>query len=380
MNNAFIQLSDVSLRYGGGTVALDHTSLDIDQGDFVALVGPSGCGKSTILKLVAGLLKPSSGAVIAAGREVGTVASQGPGNSNASEAPRLRVGLAFQNPTMLPWLTIRDNVMIPLKIVDPFRQDYRRKRHGEYTDRVEALLTQVGLRGFGDKRPWQLSGGMLQRASLCRALVHEPELLLLDEPFGALDAKVRKELRRWLRRLHDDLHVTSIFVTHDQEEALEVADRVVLMNSGSVEQIGSPQEVWDHPASPFVYGFLGDVNLFHGRAHEGEMRIGGDSAVSLNSPEHQFVQDSKAFAYVRPHDIEVKRYSTGDAGIKAKLTRAIVVGPIARLEFEPVDHHDFAKDTVIEAQLSSHLFAEQAYKEGETLVLTPRKARIFVEN
>jgi sulfate transport system ATP-binding protein len=161
---------------------------------------------------------------------------------------------------------------------------------------------------------------------------------------------------------------------------LEVADRVVLMNSGRVEQIGSPQEVWDHPASPFVYGFLGDVNLFHGRAHEGEMRIGGDSAVSLNSPEHQFVQDSKAFAYVRPHDIEVKRYSTGDAGIKAKLNRAIVVGPIARLEFEPLDHHDFAKDTVIEAQLSSHLFAEQAYKEGETLVLTPRKARIFVES
>jgi ABC-type sulfate/molybdate transport systems ATPase subunit len=182
------------------------------------------------------------------------------------------------------------------------------------------------------------------------------------------------------RRLHDDLHVTSIFVTHDQEEALEVADRVVLMNSGRVEQIGSPQQVWDHPASPFVYGFLGDVNLLHGRAHEGEMLIGGDNAVSLNSPEHQHVQDSKAFAYVRPHDIEVKRYSTGDAGIKAKLTRAIVVGPIARLEFEPVDHHDFAKDTVIEAQLSALLFAEQQYKEGETLVLTPRKARIFVES
>jgi sulfate transport system ATP-binding protein len=191
---------------------------------------------------------------------------------------------------------------------------------------------------------------------------------------------VRKELRRWLRRLHDDLHVTSIFVTHDQEEALEVADRVVLMNSGRVEQIGSPQEVWDHPASPFVYGFLGDVNLFHGRAHEGEMLIGGDNAVSLDSPEHQHVQDRKAFAYVRPHDIEVKRYQTGDTGIKAKLTRAIVVGPVARLEFEPVDHHDFAKDTVIEAQLSSHLFAEQQYKEGETLVLTPRKARIFVES
>jgi NitT/TauT family transport system ATP-binding protein len=194
MANSFIQLSDVTLRYGGGTVALDHTSLGIDKGDFVALVGPSGCGKSTILKLVAGLLKPSSGAVIADGREVGAVASRGPGDSNASGAPRLRVGLAFQNPTMLPWLTIRDNVMIPLKIVQPFRQDFRRKRHGEYTDRVEALLAQVGLRGFGDKRPWQLSGGMLQRASLCRALIHDPELLLLDEPFGALDQFTREEL------------------------------------------------------------------------------------------------------------------------------------------------------------------------------------------
>jgi sulfate transport system ATP-binding protein len=245
--------------------------------------------------------------------------------------------------------------------------------------KVHDLLGLVQLDWLADRYPSQLSGGQRQRIALARALAVEPKVLLLDEPFGALDAKVRKELRRWLRRLHDDLHVTSIFVTHDQEEALEVADRVVLMNSGRVEQIGSPQQVWDHPASPFVYGFLGDVNLFHGRAHEGEMLIGGD-AVSLNSPEHQHVQDSKAFAYVRPHDIEVKRYSAGDAGIKAKLTRAIVVGPIARLEFEPVDHHEFAKDTVIEAQLSAHLFAEQQYKEGETLVLTPRKARIFVES
>jgi sulfate transport system ATP-binding protein len=258
-------------------------------------------------------------------------------------------------------------------------------RHVRPTDavikqKVHDLLNLVQLDWLADRYPSQLSGGQRQRIALARALAVEPKVLLLDEPFGALDAKVRKELRRWLRRLHDDLHVTSIFVTHDQEEALEVADRVVLMNSGRVEQIGSPQDVWDHPASPFVYGFLGDVNLFHGRAHEGEMLIGGSNAVSLDSPEHQHVQDSKAFAYVRPHDIEVKRYSAGDAGIKAKLTRAIVVGPIARLEFEPVDHHDFAKDTVIEAQLSSHLFAEQQYKEGETLVLTPRKARIFVES
>jgi NitT/TauT family transport system ATP-binding protein len=231
MTNSFIQLSDVTLRYGGGTVALDHTSLGIDKGDFVALVGPSGCGKSTILKLVAGLLKPSSGAVIAAGREVGAVAPQGPCDSNASEAPRLRVGLAFQNPTMLPWLTIRDNVMIPLKIVQPFRQDYRRKRRGEYTDRVEALLAQVGLRGFGDKRPWQLSGGMLQRASLCRALIHDPELLLLDEPFGALDQFTREELWDIMQSLWMTKKPTVLLVTHDLRESAYLANRICVMSA-----------------------------------------------------------------------------------------------------------------------------------------------------
>ncbi len=231
MTNSFIQLSDVTLRYGGGTVALDHTSLGIDKGDFVALVGPSGCGKSTILKLVAGLLKPSSGSVIAAGREVGAVAPQGPGDSNASEAPRLRVGLAFQNPTMLPWLTIRDNVMIPLKIVQPFRQDYRRKRRGEYTDRAEALLAQVGLRGFGDKRPWQLSGGMLQRASLCRALIHDPELLLLDEPFGALDQFTREELWDIMQSLWMTKKPTVLLVTHDLRESAYLANRICVMSA-----------------------------------------------------------------------------------------------------------------------------------------------------
>jgi NitT/TauT family transport system ATP-binding protein len=194
-------------------------------------VGPSGCGKSTILKLVAGLLKPSSGAVIADGREVGAVASRGPGDRSSSGAPRLRVGLAFQNPTMLPWLTIRDNVMIPLKIVQPFRQDYRSKRHGEYTDRVEALLAQVGLRGFGDKRPWQLSGGMLQRASLCRALIHDPELLLLDEPFGALDQFTREELWDIMQSLWMTKKPTVLLVTHDLRESAYLANRICVMSS-----------------------------------------------------------------------------------------------------------------------------------------------------
>ncbi|RYY96895.1 MAG: ABC transporter ATP-binding protein [Comamonadaceae bacterium] len=231
MSNAFIQLSDVMLRYGAGTVALDHTTLGIDEGDFVALVGPSGCGKSTILKLVAGLLRPSAGAVIAGGREVGAAGTKPAAGAHASPSPRLRIGLAFQNPTMLPWLTIRDNVMIPLKIVDPFRQDFRAKKKGEYTDRVEALLAQVGLKGFGEKRPWQLSGGMLQRASLCRALIHDPELLLLDEPFGALDQFTREELWDIMQKLWMDRRPTVLLVTHDLRESAYLANRICVMSS-----------------------------------------------------------------------------------------------------------------------------------------------------
>lgn len=231
MSNAFIQLSDVMLRYGAGTVALDHTTLGIDEGDFVALVGPSGCGKSTILKLVAGLLRPSAGAVIAGGREVGAAGTKPAAGAHASPSPRLRIGLAFQNPTMLPWLTIRDNVMIPLKIVDPFRQDFSAKKKGEYTDRVEALLAQVGLKGFGEKRPWQLSGGMLQRASLCRALIHDPELLLLDEPFGALDQFTREELWDIMQKLWMDRRPTVLLVTHDLRESAYLANRICVMSS-----------------------------------------------------------------------------------------------------------------------------------------------------
>ena len=359
-----IEIRNIHKQFGNFH-ALRDVSLDIDSGELVALLGPSGCGKTTLLRIIAGL-------EIA---DTGTIAFSGEDTTHVHVRER-QVGFVFQHYALFRHMTVFENVAFGLRM----KPRNQRPTDSVIQQKVHDLLNLVQLDWLADRYPSQLSGGQRQRIALARALAVEPKVLLLDEPFGALDAKVRKELRRWLRRLHDDLHVTSIFVTHDQEEALEVADRVVLMNSGRVEQIGSPQEVWDHPASPFVYGFLGDVNLFHGRAHQGQMLIGGDSAVSLNSPEHQNVQDSKAFAYVRPHDIEVKRYSIGDAGIKAKLTRAIVVGPIARLEFEPIDHHDFAKDTVIEAQLSSHLFAEQAYKEGETLVLTPRKARIFVES
>jgi sulfate transport system ATP-binding protein len=285
----------------------------------------------------------------------------------------------FQHYALFRHMTVFENVAFGLRM----KPRSLRPSDAQIKEKVHSLLSLVQLDWLADRFPSQLSGGQRQRIALARALAVEPKVLLLDEPFGALDAKVRKELRRWLRRLHDDLNVTSIFVTHDQEEALEVADRVVLMNKGKVEQIGSPQEVWDHPASPFVYGFLGDVNLFHGRAHEGEVNVEG---IRIASPEHASAQNAKAFAYVRPHDIDVQPYTAQAAsgeGIIATLDRAIVIGPIARLELIPKDDTRPTGgplvESLIEAQLPAQQFRELGFKEGDTVVLTPRKARVFVD-
>lgn len=215
-----IALDNVALTYGKGDqrqIILDQTNLRIDAGDFVALVGPSGCGKSTILKLVSGIVQATAGTTLVKGRESG--------------AEPLRIGMAFQNPTLLPWLRILDNVMLPLKIVQPFRNEFRAKRNGVFREKAEALLEQVGLGGLGGKYPWQLSGGMLQRASLCRALVHEPELLLLDEPFGALDQFTREELWEIMQTLWMTRRTTVVLVTHDLKEAAYLANRIYVMRA-----------------------------------------------------------------------------------------------------------------------------------------------------
>jgi NitT/TauT family transport system ATP-binding protein len=217
---ALIELDRVSVIFGRGenaVPALAETRLKVLAGDFIALVGPSGCGKSTILKLVSGLLSPSAGNVLVAGREIG--------------ANPVRIGMAYQNPTLLPWLTVRQNVMLPLKIVQPFRAEWRRKKRGEYRDRADALLAQVGLKGFGDKFPWQLSGGMMQRTNLCRALIHEPDLLLLDEPFGALDQFTREELWATMQDLWMTKRTTVLLVTHDLREAGYLANRICVMSA-----------------------------------------------------------------------------------------------------------------------------------------------------
>ncbi len=362
-----IAIRNVSKDFGNFH-ALRDVSLDIESGELVALLGPSGCGKTTLLRIIAGLETADQGSILFSGEDTTDV-----------HVRERNVGFVFQHYALFRHMSVFDNVAFGL------RMKARAIRPSEDTikQKVHELLGLVQLDWLADRYPSQLSGGQRQRIALARALAVEPKVLLLDEPFGALDAKVRKELRRWLRRLHDDLHVTSIFVTHDQEEALEVADRVVLMNSGVVEQIGSPQDVWDHPASRFVYGFLGDVNLFHGRAHEGEMLIGADQhGARLATPEHLDAKDAKAFAYVRPHDLDVQRYSAGanDAGrgIVAKLTRAIVVGPIARLELLPLDA-SAGNGEIIEAQIPAQTFHALDLQTNETLLLTPRKARVFVD-
>jgi len=367
-----IEIRNVSKQFGSFQ-ALRDVSLDIESGELIALLGPSGCGKTTLLRIIAGLETP----------DVGTIHFSGEDTTDVHVRER-NVGFVFQHYALFRHMTVFENVAFGLRI-KPRKQ---RPSDEQIRTKVMDLLKLVQLDWLADRHPSQLSGGQRQRIALARALAVEPKVLLLDEPFGALDAKVRKELRRWLRRLHDELHVTSIFVTHDQEEALEVADRVVVINQGRVEQSGSPQEVWENPASPFVYGFLGDVNLFHGRAHEGLVHMSG---IEFDAPEADAARDAKAFAYVRPHDLDVERYSPGqniDAqgrprGIVARLDRAIVVGPIARLELIPDDDNHSTTQSgdvaLIEAQIPAQQFKEMGLREGETLVVTPRRAKVFID-
>ena len=356
-----IEIRNVSKQFGDFQ-ALRDINLHIDSGELIALLGPSGCGKTTLLRIIAGLESADQGSILFSGEDTTDV-----------HVRERQVGFVFQHYALFRHMTVFENVAFGLRV----KPRSQRPSEAQIKAKVHELLSLVQLDWLADRYPSQLSGGQRQRIALARALAVEPKVLLLDEPFGALDAKVRKELRRWLRRLHDELHVTSIFVTHDQEEALEVADRVVLMNKGQVEQAGTPQQVWDQPASPFVYGFLGDVNLFHGRAHEGLLHLDG---VAIDTPEHAAARDAQAYAYVRPHDLEVERWQPGASGIVATLERAIVVGPIARLELQPEDPQvPSGQDPLIEAQIPAERFRELGFKEGEKLVLSPKKARVFLK-
>jgi sulfate transport system ATP-binding protein len=299
-----IEIRNLNKRFGA-TVVCDNLNLDIPAGELVALLGPSGSGKTTLLRIIAGLEVPDSG----------TVHFHGEDATNTTVRER-NVGFVFQHYALFNHMTIFENVAFGLRV----RPKGKRPPEREIASKVTELLKLVQLDWVAERYPHQLSGGQRQRIALARALAVEPKVLLLDEPFGALDAKVRKELRRWLRRLHDEMHVTSVFVTHDQDEAMEVADRIVVMNHGAIEQQGSPDEVYDHPASPFVLQFLGDVNLFHGRF--------GHSPGGL--------ADAGEALYVRPHELDI--VGTAEAGaLPVTLSQVLTVGAQTRIEFKRDD-------------------------------------------
>ncbi|HWV63050.1 MAG TPA: sulfate ABC transporter ATP-binding protein [Oxalicibacterium sp.] len=354
-----IEVKNIHKQFGS-FVALNDVSLSFPAGELTALLGPSGCGKTTLLRIIAGLEQPDNGQVLLDGQD-----------ASARHVRERQVGFVFQHYALFKHMSVFENIAFGLRV----RPAATRPSEAQIKEKVMKLLELVQLDWLADRYPPQLSGGQRQRIALARALAVEPRVLLLDEPFGALDAKVRKELRRWLRRLHDELHVTSIFVTHDQEEALEVADQIVLMNKGNVEQIGAPRDVYNNPASPFVYGFLGNVNLFHGRVHEGVLQSEG---LSFAAPDYAQTQDTKGIGYVRPHDLEVERYAQdadGIDGIVVKLLRVHAIGPLAQLELERNDNN-----ALIEAVISNDRFTQMQLKEGETLVVRPKKLQVFIDD
>ena len=348
-----IEVRGIRKQFGNFT-ALNSIDLDIPSGELVALLGPSGCGKTTLLRIIAGLEAPDSGSVLFHGED-----------ATHRHVREREVGFVFQHYALFRHLTVFENVAFGLR-VKPRRE---RPPEAEIRRRVHELLELVQLDWLGDRYPSQLSGGQRQRIALARALAVEPQVLLLDEPFGALDAKVRKELRRWLRRLHDELHITSVFVTHDQEEAMEVADRVVIMNRGQIEQVGAPDQIYDHPASRFVYGFLGSVNLFHGRMVETRLQAGGKS---FEYREPTPVQEADAVAYVRPHELEVSPLQSDSVGLPARIERIVPMGAFVRLELYRED-----SDDLIEAEILRERLQQLGLNEGDRVSLEPRQMRVF---
>ncbi|AYH42896.1 sulfate ABC transporter ATP-binding protein [Azoarcus sp. DN11] len=353
-----IQVRDIRKAFGN-FVALDNVSLDFPTGELVALLGPSGCGKTTLLRIIAGLEQADSGEVLLDGED-----------ASGTHVRERQVGFVFQHYALFRHMSVFDNVAFGM------RMKPRSQRPSEKAIRakVEELLALVQLDWLADRFPAQLSGGQRQRIALARALAVEPRVLLLDEPFGALDAKVRKELRRWLRKLHDELHITSIFVTHDQEEALEVADRVVLMDRGRVEQVGTPEEVYRHPATPFVYGFLGAVNFFHGRVDGAHLLVGEDL---LPHAQREFEAGAEVIAFARPHELDLVPEEYADAGVAARITRILAFGVTARVE---LDGLNAATGQHFEVELTRQRVAELALAEGQTVRLLPSRLKVFQRN
>jgi sulfate transport system ATP-binding protein len=340
-----IEIENISKEFGSFS-ALKDVSLLIPSGELVALLGPSGSGKTTLLRIIAGLETPNSGRIKFNGED-----------TTKSHVRERKVGFVFQHYALFKHMTVFDNVAFGLTV----RPKQTRPSKGEIKDKISELLRLVQLEGMANRYPAQLSGGQRQRIALARALAVEPQVLLLDEPFGALDAQVRAELRRWLRKLHDEIHVTSVFVTHDQEEALEVADRIVVMNKGRIEQSGTPDQVYEHPANPFVLNFLGNVNLFHGRH------------IQPGAGQHD--TNENAVAYVRSHDIEIDRSQVDASALRAEIKHIQKLGPAVRITLAIDGNVEF-----VEAELTRDVFQNLGLQQGESVYVRPRQVRVFVED
>ncbi|MFA5120770.1 sulfate/molybdate ABC transporter ATP-binding protein [Zavarzinia sp.] len=344
-----IDISGVSKNFGAFQ-ALNDVSLEVSGGEFLALLGPSGSGKTTLLRIIAGLEFADRGRVLFEGHDV----------SDRSVRDR-HVGFVFQHYALFKHITVAKNVAFGLEV----RPRASRPPRAEIEARVDRLLRLVQLEGLGGRYPSQLSGGQRQRVALARALAIEPRVLLLDEPFGALDAKVRKELRRWLRKLHDDMGITTVFVTHDQEEALEIADRVVVMNKGLIEQVGPAQQVYDAPATPFVYDFLGNTNRLPAAVKGGIANVAG-----LLVPVAD-VEDGLGMAFVRPHEFDIKPSGTY-GGIEGTIAHVFANGPILRVEVNVP-----TISLTVEVEAMRQVLDGLSLERGARVALTPRNIRVF---
>jgi sulfate transport system ATP-binding protein len=345
-----IQIKAVTKRFDN-FVALDRVSLDVPDGSLAALLGPSGSGKTTLLRIIAGLEVPNEGSVHVHQEDI------------THHLPRERnIGFVFQHYALFKHMTVFENIAFGLRV--------RRRPRDEVRERVRELLHLIRLEGIEHRYPSQLSGGQRQRVALARALAVRPRLLLLDEPFGALDAKVRQELRQWLRRLHDEVKVTSLFVTHDQEEAFEVADRVVVMQAGRIEQVGTPHDVFEHPANAFVMDFLGNVNVFHGRVQNGRALLGH---LELSDADYPHDEAKPAALYVRPHELDIVAYPNGSPSLKALVQHLNPAGPVMRVQ---VRAEDFG--ITVQVDVSHERQQELRLKPGDIVYLAPRRVRVFV--
>lgn len=347
-----IEIKNVTKTFGHFK-ALDHINLKVETGELVALLGPSGSGKTTLLRIIAGLETADSGGIFFHGED-----------AKQRKTKDRHVGFVFQHYALFRHMTVFDNIAFGLRV----KPKNIRPPEDKIRDRVKELLKLVQLEWVEKRFPWQLSGGQRQRIALARALAIEPKVLLLDEPFGSLDAQVRKELRQWLRRFHDDLHITSLFVTHDQEEALEVADRIVVMNQGKIEQVGTPDEVYHNPANQFVANFLGKVNLFHGRVENGKLYV-GNTPIEIPGIANNHIKSANL--YIRPHQFEVTRHPTGASSLKVTVKFINPAGAMVKMDLMSESGDS------IQAEIPQEEFSALKINKNDQVYVSPKQVTYY---